>query len=346
MNLGYRGQMGPPPAIITQFEPNKQNRNFYKSSDEKNIFTNNPYPQSLNGQRPMQIANPTYDQYIVKPPKANVTHGRIPDIEFINSEDREVKLYPNPSKYVIKLKEVYKNVTSVTLFNACIPNTSYLVNTNNNILHLSITNIEYKLEIPVGDYTASNLAVALETALQTLDVNFTVTLNTLTNKFTMTNTSAFDLLFIGSSEFHNDHKRNTYLKRSIGKIIGFPKQNFTGLLTYTAPNKYNLSSDPYTVLKIRELENVSSNSTHIDRAFAVIPMTYPHNTKNYVLSSHSGYTPYIKYFNPPLARLDRLTIEFKDSCGNTIDFNGIENFMEFRIMSMNNPGKYDPSVVN
>ena len=75
-------------------------------------------------------------------------------------------------------------------------------------------------------------------------------------------------------------------------------------------------------------------------------MTYPHNTKNYVLSSHSGYTPYIKYFNPPLARLDRLTIEFKDSCGNTIDFNGIENFMEFRIMSMNNPGKYDPSVVN
>ena len=209
MNLGYRGKLGPPPAMITQFQPNRQNRNSYKSSDERNIFTNNPYPQSLNGQRPMPISNPTYDQYIVKPPKSNVTHGRIPDIEFINSEDREVKLYPDPSKYVIKLKEVYKNVTSVTLFNACIPNTSYLINENNNILHFNYGGCN-QIEIPVGDYNVSELANALEKDLKIFDSNFSVSVDNLTNKFTISNTgSSFDLLFVGCSEFHNDHKRNT-----------------------------------------------------------------------------------------------------------------------------------------
>ena len=114
---------------------------------------------------------------------------------------------------------------------------------------------------------------------------------------------------------------------------------------HCAPNKYDLSSDCFVVLDILELENVRSNSTPVDRAFAVIPLVFQHNTKNFVISPSGGVPPYTKYFNPPLARLDRLTICFKDKDGNIVNFNGIENVLEFRIHTLNANGKYDSEII-
>ena len=44
--------------------------------------------------------------------------------------------------------------------------------------------------------------------------------------------------------------------------------------------------------------------------------------------------------------LGDIHFQFKDYEGNLVNFNGIENFMEFRIHTMNAPGKYDPGVIN
>jgi len=419
------GRQGPPPPMLTQFDPNTQARQVVHGrgqfTEEKNIVTHSPYPEALNGQRPMTIVAPTYDQHIIKPPKANVTHGRIPDIEIICSEDRNFTTYPDSCNYVIKLKDIYKNVTSVTLFNACIPNTAYLIGRRNNLIYFRESICEKLVaEIPVGDYNPAELVNNIQAALNAAgDSTYTVILNGLTNKFTIKSNLAggehiFSLDFYGCSEPHDNRTRAVYPPRSIGKVIGFPRQNFlyasgkagltsgsttvignskTSFLTefspgdtffvgecnqiftvvsvashdemvvspaaacttnnvclakgsHTAPNKFDLSSDAFVILDILELENVRSNSTPIDRAFAVVPMVFPHNTKNFVVSPVGGVPPYIKHFNPPLARLDRLTIQFKDIDGNLINFNGIENFMEFRIHTINANGKYDPGTIN
>ncbi len=417
------GNKGPPPPMMTQIDQNLKEKQVFNTrkqfSSEKDIVTNNPYPEALNGQRPMLIANPTYDQHIIKPPKANFTHGRIPDIEIICSEDRNFIEYPNPSEYVIKLKDIYKNVTSVTLFNASIPNTSYLVGENNNLIYLQESFCEtIIIEIPVGDYTpcdlVNNISIALNNPDKT-DSKYTVTLNNLTHKFTITSDlkggdGIFSLNFLGCYEKHDYKTRSTYPTRSIGRVLGYSRNNFLyadgkATLTnskdivignsksqfkkdflpgsifsvpnasgqvftvvnvisddemkvtpvslgnyhnvllakgsHTAPNKFNLSSDSFIILDILELENVRSNSTPIDRAFAVVPMVFPHNTKNFVISPVGGVPPYKKHFNPPLSRLDRLTIRFKDIDGNLVNFNGIENFMEFRIHTINANGMYD-----
>jgi len=419
------GRQGPPPPMMTQFDPNTQVRQVVHGrgqfTEEKNIVTHNPYPEALNGQRPMTIVAPTYDQHIIKPPKANVTHGRIPDIEIICSEDRNFTTYPDSCNYVIKLKDIYKNVTSVTLFNACIPNTAYLIGRRNNLIYFRESICEKLVaEIPVGDYNPTDLVNNIQAALNAAgDSTYTVILDGLTNKFTIKSNLAggehiFSLDFYGCSEPHDNRTRAVYPPRSIGKVIGFSRQNFlyasgkagltsgstsiignskTSFLTefspgdtffvgecnqiftvvsvashdemvvtpaaactannvclakgsHTAPNKFDLSSDAFVILDILELENVRSNSTPIDRAFAIVPMVFPHNTKNFVVSPVGGVPPYIKHFNPPLARLDRLTIQFKDIDGNLINFNGIENFMEFRIHTINASGKYDPGVLN
>jgi hypothetical protein len=413
--------------MLTQTNPNIQPRQVLHqrgqyAMQEKDVTSLNAYPENLAGKRPMTIVDPLYDQHIIKPPKANVTQGRIPDIEFISSEDRNFRLYPQESNYKILLKDEYKNVTSVTLFNASIPNTAFLVGERNNRIYLQESfGQTITIEMPVGDYTPTLLQAALQSALnQGGSSNYTVTLNALQNKFEIASDLSggdhiFNFLFYGGSEkFDQGGTRPKYIARSIGRVLGFPRKDFlyaSGIAstsagsatvlgnieskyttelavgefiyleeidqvvtvttivsdteftisapavatadevkiakgTHNAPNKFDLSSEPFIVLEIPELENVRGNATHIDRSFAVIPMVFPHNTKNFVVSPASGIPPYKKYFNPPLPRLDRFTVRFRDIDGNLVNFNGIENFLEFRILTLNAPGFYDPGSTN
>ena len=211
------GNNGPPHPIMTQLDQNLQAKQVIHTigqfSSEKDIVTNNPYPEALNGQRPMPIANPTYDQHIIKPPKANVTHGRIPDIEIICSEDRNFTTNPDANEYVIKLKDIYKNVTSVTLFSASIPNTAYLIGKRNNLIYFKESLHETIIaEIPVGDYNPTDLINNISVALNEKgDSKYTVTLNNLTNKFTITSDltggdNIFLLNFLGCYEKHDIKK--------------------------------------------------------------------------------------------------------------------------------------------
>ena len=168
---------------------------------------------------------PTYEQYIIKPPQQNITEGTIPDIEVVCSSDRNYTLYPNPGNYVIKLKDIYKNVTSVTLFNAHIPNSSYNINRNNLIYFRETMCEQLVAEIPEGDYKPDILVTNIENALNSVgDSKYTVTLNNLTNKVSITSDlsggeNIFYLNFLGL-------EREKYPNRSIGKRLGFTPNNF------------------------------------------------------------------------------------------------------------------------
>jgi hypothetical protein len=430
MNLNYNsgtiiqsGGQRPPIPLMTQRDMNVQKKNILfnneKYVDEKNSDTFSSFPGVLH-QRPMTIVNPTYDQYIIKPPKENVTHGSIPDIEIISSYDRNYTLYPNPSSYIIKLKDIYKDVTSVTLFNANIPNTSYIIDSRNNLIYFKESLCQQLIaEVPYGDYDKDTLVKSIEDVLNKIgDSQYKVEIDKLTNKIKICSNLAggdniFSLDFHGFSELHDTRTRATYPNRSIGKVLGFSRKNvlyaegkaiitsgnstiigtskssfftdftvgdkfyvkecdqlFTvidikchdeltvqptpccnvkqalmALSCHKAQNKIYLNPEPFIILNILELENVRSNSTPIDRAFAIIPMSCSHNSTNY-MTNVCGTDSYIKYFNPPLARLDRLTVQFKDLEGNIVDFQGIDNYLEFRITSLNNPGHYIPGSVN
>jgi hypothetical protein len=429
-NILIKQGAGPPPPMLTQTNPNSQHRQVLHQKGqyalkETNISSVNSYPDNLSGKRPMPIVDPLYDQFIIKPPKANVTHGRIPDVEFISSEDRNFRLYPNEGDYVVQLKDEYKNVTSVTLFNASIPNTSFLIGERNNRIYLQESCEDtIIIELPVGDYNPTNLVSTIETILNDpstpTDSTYTVELDTLTNKFIISSDlsggdNIFNFMFFGGTEkIDRGNTRPKYPTRSIGRVLGYKRKDYlfiTGTVSTTlgsttvigsddakfsnelvegkwifiedisqrvqvdeiisdtvftivdpatdstsdsrvangahkAPNKFDLSSEPFIVLNIPELENIRSNTSHIDRAFAVIPMVFPHNTKNFVVSPSSGVPPYKKYFNPPLPKLDRFTIRFLDIDGNVVNFNGIQNFMEFRILTINAPGFFDPGSLN
>jgi len=416
-------QNGPPMAVLTQSDPDKQTRNTYFANDrtkEKNITSINPYPDVFEGKRPIPIIEPLYDQHIIKPAKDNVTQGRIPFIEVISSCDRNSEHYPDPGKYQIKLKDSYTNVTSVTLFNACIPTTFDCVNKHNHLIYFQESFCEKLVAgIPEGNYTNEQLAEALQKALNCAgESNYIVTYSDITGKLTIKSDldggdHIFRLIFKDDkTEPHQYTNRPIYPCNSIGKVAGFAIENLqcakgkssffgddpfvvgnehTEYLTdfkegdcfyveeidqvftvkkvcnnrtlevevppdgtakcikinkgvYTGQYKVDLCPLKCISLEIVELENIRSNSLGVDRAFAVIPLFPVRDNTSFVLSGFNGHSPYVKYFNPPLARLDRFTVRFRDVNGNIVNFNGVNHLLEFKVKTINAQGSYDAGL--
>lgn len=481
-----------------------------------------------NFERKMQMSNPDYNQIIMKPPRQNVTHGRQTRRLIVDSRDRDLLLYPNPNDYTYEIESEYKDAISARLIKANIPNTSYIINNNNNKFIFNEmngdtacncnTNVEDNccISIREGDYDVCNLLIELTEKMtccsknsnNELPVEYKATVDPIQNKIVLfsnfgctgtvctgANENTFELIFeeccdlkcdncnnccckeynttrdirtgIETGELrlaqrnpyklegggrcgqvgYNDRyfvrenrsftrcKKTEYPKNSIGKKLGFDRKNIcvnqgtvskydggyieeygccdigdvlpetaivgtktkflndvyidrdpdplTKLSTYIkicsnvykvktvcsdtlliledgidvfgdgwkngskyisgtkkAQFKYDLSSDPYIILNIRELEVLDGKASSIVDGFAVIPFYFPHNTKNFAVMGTLGQGQEIKYFNPP-ERLNKLTIKFKTYEGDLYDFNGLEHMLEFEIMTMNQVGKYN-----
>lgn len=441
------------------------------------------YPDNF--KRQMNIVNPSYEQIIVKPPKENVTHGRQSRKFVVDSHDRNKLLYPNPNNYSINIPTAYRDVISIQLVKAYIPNTDYFINDSaNKFMFQELESSEpICITIPSGDYTPQSLQDILKSLMNAgseiandtdIDV-YNVIIDCVTGKFIITSnfgnglysnpedvifkiifedctpsnckepcTITCNVPYTNSTSCNCDGETVTYektflinniphdelfrtcegkklLKNSIAEKIGFAAQNLgfegstTGSVTppvfdaltseytltgngtkfltefkiseniliggnvytvvkiisdtemtlsavntpitlsgtytvtkgaYIAQNKFDMSSQGYVILDILEANKLDSNSTSISDAFAILPMVHPHNTKSFVIASTLGQTREIKHYNPPMGKLNKLTIKFKRYDGSLYDFNGLDHFLEFEIKTMNDVGFYNNNFGN
>ena len=172
---------------------------------------------------------------------------------FLDSRDRNYNKYPNTENYTIKLDSVLRNVISIEILNAIIPNSHYIINNSNNTIHFEEeSGIILTASIPNGNYTNENdIAIQLENAMKNIgDSDYTVNFNSGTNKFTILSDRTggdgiFTLKFKGSNEIFgsNGSTRTTYLSSSIGQILGFLKQDLSDASSHTSQSTSNISSD-------------------------------------------------------------------------------------------------------
>jgi len=85
----------------------------------------------------------------------------------IDSQDRDKYTYEE-NDYQIELDEPIGNIFSIELLNAIIPNSDYIINNSNNLLHFAENDQEYEITIPVGNYILSDLGTEIQTQLNTL----------------------------------------------------------------------------------------------------------------------------------------------------------------------------------
>ena len=81
-----------------------------------------------------------YDPVVIKPPNRNVTHGTITKQIVIDSRDRDYLKYPDSNRYRVEITEEFRDVTSLELILAQIPNTFYNIAQENNKFYISANN--------------------------------------------------------------------------------------------------------------------------------------------------------------------------------------------------------------
>lgn len=291
----------------------------------------------------------------------------------IDSADRDHRKYPNPNKYSIKLKNVYKDVIMVQLKYAQIPNSAYVINETNNRLYFqdSLEQVEGKrfhtVEIPIGNWcadssTSPSIRSNLEDALNSInDENeYSVIFCQNLRRFTIEQVKGsgiFNLIFCGGvaktglggtitkvvpgvdrfcyPEIAVNENENIYLHGTLGPLLGFLPKNLYGCTSYTSQMSANLNTGRFVVLKIRGMERIDSNNSKLDGAFCLIGMDDDIN--NFILSRKFDFInseSYTMDFNPPVPEINDIDIEILNCKGDPYDFNGRDHVLMFNILSL------------
>jgi hypothetical protein len=290
---------------------------------------------------------PSQLRLIPETSRNQVTDSRaIPHVLIVNSADRNINIYPNPSQYRVQLDDRYYDVEALELCCALIPLSAYNVNTSNNVLLFEETaGVTLTALIPVGNYpdvTALSVAVAASlTAASVNGVTYTATVDPLTNKITITSDGAggsiFTLIFfgqptlegIGPTQFQRE--RPAFPPNSIGGVLGYNPQDYTGALTYTAPNVPNIDGEPAVYLHVEEAEMLESNNTNVRNALACIALAGGEESRGYERFSSHEWCRFVRYYSPLEGKIANLTITMRTASGALFDFNGRDHVLTFTI---------------
>lgn len=273
----------------------------------------------------------------------------------IDSRDRQITGSGSPGNYNVILPAVYNNVYSITLrsyeiplsyntFASCQGNTTMSVTYTPSGGSPSTSTVT----ISDGNYTTTTLPTTLTTALQTVSAGLSLTWSSNSFLSTIASTNTGDTIVLnlsGSSSVNCGAGNNVPASTGwgLGYYLGFYPQTYTSSNgRITSSFMLNPSPETYILLELAGLNKLDETGLdgriagRIDGAFAKIPLTQ--NMGDYLFfADTSGPSPLNqRIYNPPIARLDRLTIKWRRHDGRTIDFNGGEHSFTLELELLDN----------
>jgi len=277
---------------------------------------------------------------IIKPPfeefRNKEVHHKLTRF-VIDSRDRNMRLYPTPSAYEIDLDEEIEDVTAADVILADVPFSAYTVNSGNNQLDIKVGSSIYTAIIDPGDYNVTTLPNALQTAIrQVAGPGFEVAFNETKDNFVISSSSDFSL--------STGDENSNYKSKSIAKLLGFEAKpmllsvvgapNASGYTYHAIPTfRKDFNINKYIIMHIDGMNVNHSINTATNRSLALIHKQY---------SALSMLMPAAvrKTFNPPIGRLTKVRISFKDYFGNPYDFQNQDHRIEILFESSKHLRKY------
>ena len=278
-----------------------------------------------------------YDNAIIPPPEGSnepsVKYTRI----IIDSKDRNMDLFPEANSYEIRFDDEVEDVLSAQLVSADIPLPMYIVNKYFKTFTIKIGQTSYTITLDEGDYDATTLASNITTNINkvlNLSNGFLVEYNQIKDNYTFKSPVPFILTFNEVNSLHN--------------VLGFKKQQYVSFQDdddvarpYIIKSEFrrNFQYNNYIVMSIDQFDINKSNSNNLHKTFAVI-------VKNYTDINFADMPKVIKNFTPPIARLAKLRISFKDKYGNLYDFQNMDHRLEILFTSFKQKRKYQNIFLN
>lgn len=285
-------------------------------------------------------SNPFYHSSVIPPPKKDKLSSNIRyERRIIDSRDRNLNIYPRPSKYQVYIEDEIKDLVSLELLSTDIPFPRYLIHDYNNVLHIQ-TNLGLStINVSPGNYNETQLETELNQKLLDANLSINVVYNEITEKYYFESNTSFSLLFKGENEVHTNNQIATkYKTNTIGKVIGFDNNDFEAEFNgsvWTLHSKYirNFRNDTYIVMKIGQVKINKGTQNSLNDSFVLI------NRKDDT-TNNSYDNQVIKKFNPPLVNLNNIKISFYDYYGNEYDFQNQDHRIEFIFGTLKQMNKY------
>lgn len=276
-----------------------------------------------------RVEDSDYQKYaLVKPSNVEPVGGNHKYTRVVvDSRIRNKTLFPNPNDYEVPFDDDVYDVIKAQLIYIDIPFTSYMINSNFNQLFVSSNGSDFIVTMPTGDYTKADFVTGFQTALNnTLNFEIGVSLDPLTDS----------LIFISEQEFTFKFANKA---KTLAMLMGFKQEDYDSLPgspynQLRAPFRLNFDYNNYIIMDIDQFDLLRSSDSELNKTFAVIP------------KNHSVFTPqndsqsYIKYFQSPIPRMNKLRIRLYDRFGNAFDCQNQDHRFEMLITSFKQKGKY------
>lgn len=201
--------------------------------------------------------------------------------------------------------------SNVCIMNAQFPVSFYTINALNNIFYLQTNvNVGNTFTIPVGNYNANTLIIAMNNLATAGLFLLKFSFNSLTGKISITANSGSG---ISSITF------GSYTLSTFWKIVGLSTTSITGSSLITFPYPLNLLGVKKLIIK-SQLLGVSSFDSGTNQS--IILSTIPNNNAPFTMISYENRSN----LNKALVRvrkIDSIDIIIEDEDGNKIDFNNV-----------------------
>lgn len=229
---------------------------------------------------------------------------------------------PFGNSYTMFIQQPIKNITSVDLVSATVPNTIYNITNGSNIISVNGNTFS----IPNGFYSSCGLSKTINS----LNSGVSMTMMDNEGKFMIASKNVFSISIL-SNELVNISGFNTgtLYSKIATSANGIYDTSLTGLSFVKSSNVVNMKTGEYLFLDIEELRRpfclegvndpYSADSSH---RFAVVPLDVQSGSIK-TFKEQSDYKISVDY-PKPIDSIDRLTIKWLDSQGKIVNFNGVD----------------------
>jgi hypothetical protein len=174
---------------------------------------------------------------------------------------------------MVDLPKNLKNVTGIELLDYSFPKDMCFINKKNNQFLIHLDGEEKLIELEDGNYSIEEIIEGLQSAFD--DEKMGIHIDIDDDEHVVLINKKKD--FILKNEFN-----------SLGKVLGFTKNNYEGEQIYRSENKHTLVSKIYFYI-----DNISQ-----DEPFGIIDLKNKHK-------------PLIKKFNKPISEIKEMILKFK-----------------------------------
>jgi hypothetical protein len=291
----------------------------YKKSQEDTIYKNTDYTVTY----PTKIVESNLNQLKVQ----TITKTLSLNTLFRNN-NLKTQSISTDCEFILPLK--ITNVISLKLSSLEFPCSYYTFSDHlkNNVLHIveNTTNLSANVVLPEGNYSsgqdfADTLTNSINTALNA-SARFTVSFDEIKGKITIANTTyafTMNLLTVSNMKLYN----------TLGWIMGFRNNNYSGLLFYTGETILSLSTIEYIYFYLNDYHVSNRNSViaifndnFLDtNILAKIPINV--ENFNYLISDNSDFISKERNFFGPVD-IEKIHIKIYNKYGDILFINNMD----------------------